>query len=32
MNQLVALGFWVPLIVVTVVALAVAIGYLSTRW
>jgi len=32
MNQLVALGFWVPVIVLTIVFLAVVAGYLSTRW
>jgi hypothetical protein len=32
MNQLVALGFWLPLIVVSVITLAVVVGYLSTRW
>jgi len=31
MNQLVALGFWVPVIVLTIVFLAVVAGYLSTR-
>jgi hypothetical protein len=31
MNQLVALSFWVPVIVLTVVLLAVVAGYLSTR-
>lgn len=32
MNQLVALSFWVPVIVLTIVFLAVVAGYLSTRW
>src|SRR5262249_34281652 len=32
MNQVVALGFWVPVIVLAIVFLAVAAGYLSTRW
>ena len=32
MNQLVALGFWLPVIVVSVITLAVVVGYLSTRW
>jgi predicted amidophosphoribosyltransferase len=31
MNQLVALGFWGPVIVLTVIFLAVVAGYLSTR-
>ena len=31
LNQLVALGFWVPIIVLTVIFLAVVAGYLSTR-
>jgi predicted amidophosphoribosyltransferase len=32
LNQLVALSFWVPVIVLIVVFLAVLAGYLSTRW